>query len=174
MILHTKFGLILTVPWSDEEELFLKFAIREIRQISFKNPIFFPRQAKLYQFILFALHSHYTGDAPFWIWFDLDNSLNRWKRPVFEIPFLRKSEVLYEKLTFFLGKSYQKFFLPCTLVTMVILHTMFGLIVTTPWPDEEELFINSQKFAIREIRKISFENPIFFLGKLSYTKIFLP
>ena len=42
----------------------------------------------------------------------------------------------YENFRFFLGKIYQKFFLFCTLSTIVILHTEFGLIWTTPWPDE--------------------------------------
>ena len=42
----------------------------------------------------------------------------------------------YENFLFFLGKIYQKFFSFCTLTTMVILHTEFGLIWTTPWPDE--------------------------------------
>ena len=38
----------------------------------------------------------------------------------------------YEKLTFFLGKLYQKFFLFYTLGTHGILHTKFGSIWTTP------------------------------------------
>ena len=37
---------------------------------------------------------------------------------------------------------------------------------------KKNYFQNSQKFAIREIRKILYENPIFFLGKL-YQKFFL-
>ena len=35
----------------------------------------------------FALHSHYTGDTPYRVWFDLDSSLTRWKRTSFKIPF---------------------------------------------------------------------------------------
>ena len=73
------------------------------------------------------------------------------------------------KTHFFLGKLYQKYFLLFTIITLVIIHTMFGLILTTPWPDDKEL---SLKFAIREIRKISFENPVFFLGKQSYANLF--
>ena len=30
--------------------------------------------------MFFALHSHYTGDTPYRVWFDLDNSLTRWKK----------------------------------------------------------------------------------------------
>ena len=42
---------------------------------------FFPKQAKLK--IFFALHSHYTGDTPYRVWFELDNSLTRWKKNLF-------------------------------------------------------------------------------------------
>ena len=42
---------------------------------------FFPKQAK--PKIFFALHSHYTGDTPYRVWFDLDNSLTRWKKNFF-------------------------------------------------------------------------------------------
>ena len=37
---------------------------------------------------------------------------------------------------------------------------------------KKNCFLNSQEFAIREIYKIPYENPIFFLGKL-YRKNFL-
>ena len=185
MILHTKFGLILTTPWPGEKKLFLKFAkIRNSRnsQNSVWKPNFFPRQAipKIFfalhshytgntpfrvwfdlenslsrwkrivfkirinsQFanfakfrmktlffprqaipkILFDLHSHYTGDTPHQVWFDLNNSLTRWKRPIFKISFSRKPKVPYEILTFFLGNSYQKFFLLYLFITLVIVHT---------------------------------------------------
>ena len=66
----------------------------------------------------------------------------------------------YENPIFSLGQFYQKFFY--TLITLVVLHTEFGFSWTTPWPDENELFIKlAKKFAIREIRKIPYENPIF-------------
>ena len=38
----------------------------------------------------FALHSHYTDDTHYRVWFDLDNSLTRWKRIIFKI--LEKSQ----------------------------------------------------------------------------------
>ena len=44
---------------------------------------------------------------------------------------------------------------------MVIFHTDFGLIWTTPWPDEKDLFLN---FANREICKVPYENLTFFLS----------
>ena len=42
---------------------------------------------------------------------------------------------------FFLGKLYQKFFLFYILITLVIPHAEFGLIWTTPWPDEISIFL---------------------------------
>ena len=47
---------------------------------------------------------------------------------------------------------------------MVILHTAFGLICTTSGPDEKDLFL---KFLFREIQKVLYENPTFFLVKLN-------
>ena len=70
---------------------------------------------------------------------------------------------------FFLGKLYRKFFLFYTLVTHGILDTKFGSIWTTSWSDKKDLFL---KFLFREIQKVPYENPIFFLGKL-YRKFFL-
>ena len=85
-----------------------------------------------------------------------------------KIPNSRKSQTSVWKPNFFLGKLYQQFFLLYTLITLVILHSEFGLIWTTPWPDEKELFLKFSKFGIREIRKIPYENEIF--SWTSYTK----
>ena len=76
-----------------------KFALREIRKTPYENPIFFPRQA--IPNTLFAVHSHYTGDTQYRVWFDLDNSLTRWKRPIFKIPFSRISNSSVWKPKFF-------------------------------------------------------------------------
>ena len=119
-----------------------KFAFRENRKIPYEKPIFFSRQA--IPKVFFALHFHYTVDSLFRVWYDLNNSLTRWRGPVFNIPFSRKSKVPYEILTFFLGKMYQKFFLLYTFITLVTIHPKLGLILTTSWPDEKELFL---KFA---------------------------
>ena len=99
---------------------------------------------KLYQ-KLFSLHSHYTGDTKYRIWFGLDNSLIRWKRILFKI--LKNSQFAKFRMNnhFFLGKLYQHFFLLYTIITMVILNTEFGLIWTTPWPDGKELFLKFSK-----------------------------
>ena len=67
------------------------------------------------------------------------------------------------KISFSPRQKYQKFFLFCTLTTKVTVHADFGLIWTTPWPDEKDVFLN---FANREICKVPYENLTFFLGKL--------
>ena len=51
----------------------------------------------------------------------------------------------YENLFFFLGKLYKEFFLLYTFITMVIFHTKFGSVWTTPWPDEISIFLKIEK-----------------------------
>ena len=63
--------------------------------------------------MFFALHSHYTGDTPYRVWFDLVNSLTRWKKPIFKIPFSRNSQNSVRKRNFFRGKLYHFFALHC-------------------------------------------------------------
>ena len=46
-----------------------------------------------------------------------------------------------------------------TLNTQGTLHTEFGSIWTSPWPDEKYLFLT---FVIREIRKLPYESLTFF------------
>ena len=62
---------------------FLKFANREIRKVLYENLTFF--QGKLYQKPLLVLNSDYNGDIPYRLWFDLNNSLTRWKKPILKI-----------------------------------------------------------------------------------------
>ena len=90
MILHhADFGLSWTTPRPDEKNPFLKFFFREIQKFVWKtNP--FPRQAISKN--RFVLTSHYTGDSPYRVWFDLNNSLTRWRRPIFKNPFSRNSK----------------------------------------------------------------------------------
>ena len=109
MILNAEFGLIWTTPWPDEKELFLKFSeIRNSRNL--QNSVwkhkFFPKQSIPKH--LSALHSHYTGGTPFRVWFDFDNSLTRWKRPIFKIPFSRNSKSSIWKPNFFPRQAKQK------------------------------------------------------------------
>ena len=67
----------------DEKDLFLKFANREIRKFPNEKLTFFPRQAKAK--ILFLLHSNYTDDTPYQVWFNLDNFLTQSKITIFKI-----------------------------------------------------------------------------------------
>ena len=76
VIIHTEFGLIWAIAWPDEEDLFLKFAIRENRSFTYEKLNFF--LGKLYQKSLCVLHFDYNGDSPLWVWFNLNNSLTRW------------------------------------------------------------------------------------------------
>ena len=163
MIRHTEFGLIWITPWPDEKELFLKFAkICNSRnsQSSVGKPNFFPGKAKP---IFFALHSHYAGDTPYRVCFDSDNSLTRWKIPLFKFPFSRNLKSSVWNTNFFRTR-YTNFFLFYALTSLVILHTEFGLIWTTPCPDEKDLFL---KFLFREFQTVPYENPNFFQGKLN-------
>ena len=121
-------------------------------QISVWKTNFFPRQA--IPKILFVLQSSYPWDTRCRVWFDLDNSLTRWKRPIFKYTYSKlfgnKKKFPYEKLTFFLGKLYQKFFLFYNLVTHGILDTKFGSIWTTSWPNEKDLFLKFNNFKLFE------------------------
>ena len=65
-----------------------------------KNYNFFPRQA--IPKILFVLCSKYIGDTTYQVWFDLNNSVTRRKRPIFK-NIRNNCNFPYEKLTFFLG-----------------------------------------------------------------------
>ena len=166
-ILHTKFGLIWTTPWPDKKDLFLKLFIWNISKFPYEKLTFF--LGKLYQkfFLFYNLVTHGILDTEFGLvwttpWPD--------QKDLFLKLFIRNnSKFPYEKLTFFLGKLYQKFFLFYTLVTHGILYTEFGLVWTTPWPDQKDLFL---KLFIWNNRKFPYEKLTFFLGKL-YQKFFL-
>ena len=95
---HSKFGLIWTTSWPDKKELF-QISFVEKFKVPYEILSFFPRQA--IPKILFVLHSNYTGDTPCRVWFDLDNTLTRWKRPIFKIPFPRNSKSSVWNTNFF-------------------------------------------------------------------------
>ena len=122
------------------------------------EPNLFPRQA-LRKF--FALHSHYTGDTPYCVWFDLDNSLTRWKRPNFKIPFSQNWKNSVWKSNYFAGQAIAQILLLYTVVILLILNAEFGLIWITPWPYEKELFLKFSKVRNswnlqNSVRKINF------------------
>ena len=143
------------------------FKIRYFRnsQISVWKTNFFPRQAMRKRKIFFVSQFCYPCDTRYRVWFDLNNSLTRWKRTILKFVICEICKFPNEKLTFFLGKlcENKKFFLFHNFVTHGILDTEFGLIWTTPWPDEKDLFL---KFIICKIRKFPYEKLTFFLGKL--------
>ena len=119
---------------------------------------------KVMRTILFVSESTYPEDAPYQVWFDLNNFLTRWKRPIFKIPFWRNSKSSVWNTNFFPRQANQKFFSFYVLTTLVILHAEFGLIWSTPWPDEKDLFLKS---LFGEIQKVPYEILTFFLGKLT-------
>ena len=93
-LLSTSFGSISTNPWPDQNDLFLKVVIREIRkfsQISVWKTNIFASQA--ISKIHFVLHSRIAGDTPYQVCFDLHISLTRWKRPIFKICYSRNSKI---------------------------------------------------------------------------------
>ena len=107
VILHTAFGLIWTTPWPAEKKLkFSKIRNSRNSQNSVWKPNFF--LGALNQNFFFAFYSHYTGDTPYRVWFDLDNSLTRWKKIKIRNPPNSQNSVW--KPNFFLGALNQKFF----------------------------------------------------------------
>ena len=122
---------------------------------------FFPRQALAK--ILFVLQPRYPWYTPFPVWFNLDKSLTRWKRPILKFVICEFRKFPYENLTLFLHKLYQKFFLFYTLATHEILHAEFGSIWTTPLPNRKYYI---SKLIIWINRKFAYENLTFFLCKL--------
>ena len=121
------FWLICKAPWPDEKDLFLKFLkIRNSRnsQNSVWRTNLLPRQAIAK--ILFLLHSTYTGDTPFQVWFNLDNFLIQSKITIFKIRSHREIRKFpYENPTVWQGKLYQNFFLFYTLITLMIILADF-------------------------------------------------
>ena len=124
--LYTEFGSVSRSFWPYEKDLFLKFVIRKIRKFPYENLTFL--LGKLYQkfFLFYNLVTHGILDTKFGsIW------TTPWpdKKDLFLKLFIwNNSKIPYEKLTFFLGKLYQKFFLFYNLVTHGILDTKFGSI----------------------------------------------
>ena len=70
----------------------------------------------------------------------------------------KKSIFPIEIQNFFLWKLGGPFFLSQSLPTLRILHTKFGLIWTTSWPDKKDLFL---KLLIWKNRKLPYKKLIF-------------
>ena len=88
------------------------------------------------------------------------------KKTYFKIRLSRDSQISLWKTNFFPSKLYQMFLLFYALPTQEMLHTEFGLIGTTPWPDQKDLFL---KFLIRESQRFRMKSVwntnFFLLGK---------
>ena len=93
--------LICKAPWPDEKVLFLKF-LKICNSRNSQNSVWrtnlLPRQATAK--ILFLLHSTYTGDTPYQVWFNLDNFLIQSKITIIKIRSSRNSQVFVWKLNF--------------------------------------------------------------------------
>ena len=122
--------------------------------------------------ILFVLHFNYNGDTPYRVWLDLDDSLNRWKRPIFKIRKSRNSQISVRKPIFFARPA----------LTKILFVLDFICTADTPckvWLDwdnfltrwKRPIFKNYLKLIIRINRKFTYEKLTFFLDKL-YQKIF--
>ena len=159
--------MIWLTPWPDEKDLFLKLLIWNNSKFPYEKLTFF--LGKLYQrlFLFYTLGTHGILHTQFdLIW------LTPWpdeKDLFLKLLIWNNSKFSYEKLTFFLGKLYRKIVLSQSSTTMEELHNKFGLIWTTFWPDEKDLFL---KLLIWNNSKFPYEKLIFFLGKL-YQRFFL-
>ena len=132
------------------------------------KPNFLTKQAtaKIY----FVLHSTYTGNTPYRVWFDFNNSLTRWKRPIFKIrrnSHFAKFAKFRKKTQLFFRASYTKIFF--------VLHSTYT--DDTPcqiWYDFDNSLTQSKRtiLKIRYPRKSksfvwnAYEILTFFLGEL--------
>ena len=138
------------------------FKIRYSRnsQISVWKPNFFPRKALAK--ILFGLHSSYPWYTPYRVWFVLDKSLTRRKRPIFKIRYSRNSQISVWKPNFFPSKAIAKI--------LFVLHSSYPCY--TPhqvWFDLDKSLTRRKRpiFKIRYSRnsQISVWKPNFFPSK---------
>ena len=81
VILHADFGWFEQLLETMNKNQFLKFAYSEIRKVPYENLTFF--LGNLYQKTFLFFNSDYNGDIPYRIRFDMNNSLNRWKKTNF-------------------------------------------------------------------------------------------
>ena len=167
VILNTEFDLIWTTPWPAEKEFFFKFSkIRNSRNShnSVWKPNFF--LGKLYQQLFcFTLSLHWWYSITSLIWFGqlLDPMKKNyfWNSQKFTIREIRK--IPYENF-FFPRIAIPMTFWLYTFITLVILNTEFGLIWTTPWPDEKELFLKFSKIHNSRNSQNSVWKPFFWLA----------
>ena len=156
-----QFGLLWTTPWPDEKGLFFKFVICEIRKFPIKILTFFLGKLGGPFFLHYNLNS--TGSLGYHFGLLWTTPWPDEKGLFFKFVICEIRKFPIEKRTFFLGKLGGPFFLHYNLYSTGSLGYQFGLLWTTPWPDEKGLFF---KFVICEIRKFPIKILTFFLGKL--------
>ena len=93
------FGLTWTTPWPDQKDLFSKFVIREIQKFPCEKLTFF--LTKLYQKCVLSYTLPSTGDTPYHVWIDLDDSLTRSKRHIFKVRYSRNTKISVWETNFF-------------------------------------------------------------------------
>ena len=146
VILHTAFGLIWTTPYPDEKNLFLKFFFSEIQKVPYEKTSFFLGKLNQKYFLLYTLITLVILQNEFGLiwttpWPDEKELFLKFSKN----PNSRNSQNSVWKTVFFPKQALPIFFLLYTLITLVILQNEFGLIWTTPWPDEKELFLKFSK-----------------------------
>ena len=159
-ILHTKGALNWTTPWPGQKDPFSKFIIREIQKFPYWKLTFF--LDKLYQKFFFFLCSTFTVTTVYWVWFNLDNSLTRWKRPIFKFRYPKNSKISVLSTNYFPRRAIPKIPFSFALPTQLLLHTEFSLISTTPWPDQNYLFLKVVICKILKFLQLSVWNANFF------------
>ena len=148
---------------------FYIFENRTSEKVDFSdwNTNFFSRQTipKIFS----VLELKHPWDTPYRVWFTLDNSLTRWKRPIFEIIYSKKSQISVWKANFFPRQAIAKI--------------LFVLQFRYPWDTPYQVWFNLDNsltrrnfyiFENRTSEKVdnSDWNTNFFLGK-QYQKFFL-
>ena len=125
------------------------FKIRYLRksQISVWKTNFFPRQAM--PKLLFVLQSSYPWDTRYRVWFDLNNSLTRRKRPIFKIRYLRNSQISVWNTNFFPRRAIPKL--------------LFVLQSSYPWDTRYRVWFDLNNALTRRKRRIF---------KYTYSKLF--
>ena len=93
--------------------------------------------------VFFLLHSTYTEDTPYQVWFNLDNFLIQSKITIIKIGSSRNSQISVWKPNFLARQAILK-------ILFVLGYNYTGdnpcwvwLIWTAPWPDEKDLFLKS-------------------------------
>ena len=131
----------------------IKINYSKYSEINVRKPNFFPRQAIAE--ILFVLHSRQPWYTPYPVWFTLDNSLTRRKRPIFKIVYLNFfPRQAIPKNLFVLHSRY-------TWDTLYRVWFNFKKFLTIR---KRPIFKNYLKLIIRINRKLTYEKLTFFLG----------